>query len=133
MCGTHFSKATDSVSALSHAEGADGDLPLSRAITVAIEQDFAAPKGFDRDAARIGCGQTRRMIYAKFRDSIDFEPRNLVATHAGAGSDDRKCYRDIHAGAAHVLNSEQALIDAGAVLVGTEGAETPLTREGYSL
>lgn len=45
----------------------------------------------------------------------------------------QRCFRDIHAGSAHVLNSEQALIDAGAVLAGTEGAETPLTREGYSL
>jgi hypothetical protein len=45
----------------------------------------------------------------------------------------QRCFRDIHAGSAHVLNSEQALIDAGAVLVGTEGAATPLTREGYSL
>ena len=45
----------------------------------------------------------------------------------------QRCFRDIHAGSAHVLNSEQALIDAGAVLVGLDGAATPLTREGYSL
>jgi alkylation response protein AidB-like acyl-CoA dehydrogenase len=44
----------------------------------------------------------------------------------------QRCFRDIHAGSAHVLNSEQALIDAGKVLVGVEGAGTPLTREGYS-
>ena len=44
----------------------------------------------------------------------------------------QRCFRDIHAGSAHVLNSEQALIDAGSVLVGVEGAGTPLTREGYS-
>jgi alkylation response protein AidB-like acyl-CoA dehydrogenase len=44
----------------------------------------------------------------------------------------QRCFRDIHAGSAHVLNSEQALIDAGMVLVGVEGAGTPLTREGYS-
>ena len=45
----------------------------------------------------------------------------------------QRCFRDIHAGSAHVLNSDQALIDAGTVLAGVEGAETPLTREGYSL
>ncbi len=45
----------------------------------------------------------------------------------------QRCFRDIHAGSAHVLNSEQALIDAGSVLVGVDGAATPLTREGYSL
>lgn len=45
----------------------------------------------------------------------------------------QRCFRDIQAGSAHVLNSEQALIDAGTVLVGVEGAATPLTREGYSL
>ena len=44
----------------------------------------------------------------------------------------QRCFRDIHAGSAHVLNSEQALIDTGKVLVGIEGAGTPLTREGYS-
>ena len=55
-------------------------------------------------------------------------------THAVRdGNTIQRCFRDIHAGAAHVLNSEQALIDAGAVLAGTEGAATPLTREGYSL
>jgi hypothetical protein len=37
------------------------------------------------------------------------------------------------AGSAHVLNSEQALIDAGTMLAGDDGAGTPLTREGYSL
>lgn len=41
--------------------------------------------------------------------------------------------RDIMAGSCHVLNSEQALIDAGKVLVDVAGASTPLTREGYSL
>ena len=55
-------------------------------------------------------------------------------THAVRGGNAiQRCFRDIHAGSAHVLNSEQALIDAGAVLVGMEGAATPLTREGYSL
>lgn len=44
----------------------------------------------------------------------------------------QRCIRDIMAGSAHVLNSEQALIDAGKVLAGIEGAGTPLTREGYS-
>jgi alkylation response protein AidB-like acyl-CoA dehydrogenase len=45
----------------------------------------------------------------------------------------QRCFRDIHTGSAHVLNSEQALIDAGTVLAGVDGATTPLTREGYSL
>lgn len=44
----------------------------------------------------------------------------------------QRCFRDIHTGSAHVLNSDQALIDAGGVLVGAAGAGTPLTREGYS-
>jgi alkylation response protein AidB-like acyl-CoA dehydrogenase len=45
----------------------------------------------------------------------------------------QRCIRDIMAGSAHVLNSEQAQIDAGKVLVDVAGASTPLTREGYSL
>lgn len=54
-------------------------------------------------------------------------------THAVRdGNAIQRCFRDIHAGCAHVLNSEQALIDAGKVLAGTEGAVTPMTREGYS-
>ncbi len=44
----------------------------------------------------------------------------------------QRCIRDILAGSAHVLNSEQALIDAGKVLSGIDGAGTPLTRDGYS-
>jgi alkylation response protein AidB-like acyl-CoA dehydrogenase len=44
----------------------------------------------------------------------------------------QRCFRDIQAGCAHVLNSEQALIDAGKVLSGAHGAATPMTREGYS-
>jgi indole-3-acetate monooxygenase len=48
------------------------------------------------------------------------------------GNPIQRCFRDIMAGSAHVLNSEQALIDAGKVLVGASGAGTPLTREGYS-
>jgi alkylation response protein AidB-like acyl-CoA dehydrogenase len=44
----------------------------------------------------------------------------------------QRCYRDIHAGSAHVLNSQQSLIDSGKVLAGVPGAVTPLTREGYS-
>lgn len=45
----------------------------------------------------------------------------------------QRCIRDIMAGSAHVLNSEQALIDAGKMLAGDLAAGTPLTREGYSL
>jgi indole-3-acetate monooxygenase len=45
----------------------------------------------------------------------------------------QRCIRDIMAGSAHVLNSEQALIDAGKMLAGDDAAGTPLTREGYSL
>lgn len=45
----------------------------------------------------------------------------------------QRCIRDIMAGSAHVLNSEQALIDAGKVLAGDDEAATPLMREGYSL
>lgn len=45
----------------------------------------------------------------------------------------QRCIRDIMAGSAHVLNSEQAQIDAGKVLLDIAGASTPLTREGYSL
>lgn len=44
----------------------------------------------------------------------------------------QRFFRDIHVGCAHVLNSEQALIDAGKVLSGAHGAVTPMTREGYS-
>jgi alkylation response protein AidB-like acyl-CoA dehydrogenase len=44
-----------------------------------------------------------------------------------------RCIRDIIAGSAHVLNSDQALIDAGKVLAGSEGAATPMTRGGYAL
>jgi indole-3-acetate monooxygenase len=54
-------------------------------------------------------------------------------THAVRnGNPIQRFFRDIMAGSAHVLNSEQALIDAGKVLVGASGAGTPLTREGYS-
>lgn len=49
------------------------------------------------------------------------------------GNPVQRCIRDIMAGSAHVLNGEQALIDAGKVLAGIAGAGTPLTREGYSL
>ncbi len=49
------------------------------------------------------------------------------------GNPIQRCIRDIMAGSAHVLNSEQALIDAGKVLAGDEQSGTPLTREGYSL
>jgi alkylation response protein AidB-like acyl-CoA dehydrogenase len=49
------------------------------------------------------------------------------------GNPIQRCVRDITAGSAHVLNSEQALLDAGKMLAGTEGAETPMTRGGYSL
>lgn len=57
-----------------------------------------------------------------------------ATTHAlRNGTALQRCFRDILASSAHVLNSEQALIDAGKVLAGTEGAATPLTREGYSL
>ena len=55
-------------------------------------------------------------------------------THAVRnGNAIQRCVRDIMAGSAHVLNSEQALIDAGRVLVGITDAATPLTRDGYSL
>lgn len=54
-------------------------------------------------------------------------------THAVRdGNAIQRCFRDIHAGCAHVLNSEQALIDTGKVLAGADGAVTPMTREGYS-
>ncbi|MDG2003781.1 MAG: acyl-CoA dehydrogenase family protein [Novosphingobium sp.] len=49
------------------------------------------------------------------------------------GNPIQRCVRDITAGSAHVLNSEQALLDAGKMLAGTDGAETPMTRGGYSL
>lgn len=49
------------------------------------------------------------------------------------GNPIQRCIRDIMAGSAHVLNSEQALIDAGRMLAGDDAAGTPLTREGYSL
>jgi alkylation response protein AidB-like acyl-CoA dehydrogenase len=45
----------------------------------------------------------------------------------------QRCIRDITAGSAHVLNSEQALVDAGKVLAGSGDAATPMTRGGYSL
>jgi alkylation response protein AidB-like acyl-CoA dehydrogenase len=50
-----------------------------------------------------------------------------------SGNPIERCVRDITAGSAHVLNSEQALIDAGKVLAGADGAATPMTRGGYSL
>ena len=49
------------------------------------------------------------------------------------GNPIQRCIRDITAGSAHVLNSEQALIDAGKVLAGSGDAATPMTRGGYSL
>ena len=49
------------------------------------------------------------------------------------GNPIQRCVRDITAGSAHVLNSEQALIDAGKMLAGSDGAATPMTRGGYSL
>ncbi len=58
---------------------------------------------------------------------------DACTTHAVRnGNAIQRCFRDIQAGCAHVLNSEQALIDAGKLLAGTEGAGTPMTREGYS-
>jgi len=44
----------------------------------------------------------------------------------------QRCFRDILAGSAHVLNSEQALIDTGTIIAGVEGAAVQMTREGYS-
>jgi len=44
----------------------------------------------------------------------------------------QRCFRDILSGSAHVLNSEQALIDTGTIIAGVEGAAVQMTREGYS-
>jgi alkylation response protein AidB-like acyl-CoA dehydrogenase len=94
------------------------------------------------DAASTGQVTTGMQLQGQLATSHAFTVAKRVAdtafaactTHALRGGNAlQRCFRDIHAGAAHVLNSEQALIDAGAVLAGTEGAETPLTREGYSL
>jgi len=55
-------------------------------------------------------------------------------THAiRNGNPISRCVRDIIAGSAHVLNSEQALTDAGKVLAGEGDAATPMTRGGYAL
>jgi len=55
-------------------------------------------------------------------------------THAiRIGNPIERCVRDIITGSAHVLNSDQALIDAGKVLAGADDAATPMTRGGYSL
>jgi alkylation response protein AidB-like acyl-CoA dehydrogenase len=67
----------------------------------------------------------KRIAHAAFEACTTRAVRN--------GNAIQRCIRDIMAGSAHVLNSEQALIDAGKVLVGVTGAATPLTREGYSL
>lgn len=94
------------------------------------------------DAASTGQVTSEMQLQGQLATSHAFTVAKRVADIAFAacttravrgGNAIQRCFRDIHAGAAHVLNSEQALIDAGAVLVGTEGAETPLTREGYSL
>ncbi|MCX7864593.1 MAG: acyl-CoA dehydrogenase family protein [Novosphingobium sp.] len=49
------------------------------------------------------------------------------------GNPIQRCIRDIIAGSAHILNSEQALIDAGKVLAGAGDSATPMTRGGYAL
>lgn len=67
----------------------------------------------------------KRIAHAAFDSCTTRAVRN--------GNAIQRCYRDILAGSAHVLNSEQALIDAGKVLAGIEGAATPLTRGGYAL
>lgn len=67
----------------------------------------------------------KRIAHAAFDSCTTRAVRN--------GNAIQRCYRDILSGSAHVLNSEQALIDAGKVLAGVEGAATPLTRGGYSL
>jgi alkylation response protein AidB-like acyl-CoA dehydrogenase len=66
----------------------------------------------------------KRVAHAAFTSCTTHAVRN--------GNPIQRCVRDILAGSAHVLNSEQALIDAGKVLAGVAGAGTPLTREGYS-
>ena len=94
------------------------------------------------DAAKTDRVTAEMRLEGQLATSHAFTVAKRVANAAFAGCTTRavrngnaiqRCFRDIHAGSAHVLNSEQALIDAGAVLVGTEGAATPLTREGYSL
>jgi len=94
------------------------------------------------DAASSGQVTSEMQLQGQLATSHAFTVAKRVADAAFAACTTRavrngnalqRCFRDIHAGAAHVLNSEQALIDAGAVLAGTEGAATPLTREGYSL
>ena len=94
------------------------------------------------DAATAGTVTTQMQLQGQLATSHAFAVAKRVAQSAFAacttravrnGNAIQRCFRDIHAGSAHVLNSEQALIDAGSVLVGIEGAETPLTREGYSL
>ena len=129
--------------------GLASDLDTFRHDFASATADFQAADAYVRrifsalfDAASTGQVTSDLQLQGQLATSHAFTVAKRVADTAFSACTTRavrngnalqRCFRDIHAGAAHVLNSEQALIDAGAVLIGTEGAATPLTREGYSL
>lgn len=94
------------------------------------------------DAAIADCVTADMRLEGQLATSHAFTVAKRVAQAAFDGATTRavrdgnpiqRCIRDIMSGSAHVLNSDQALIDAGKMLAGDAGAGTPLTREGYSL
>jgi alkylation response protein AidB-like acyl-CoA dehydrogenase len=94
------------------------------------------------DAATSGTPTAQMRLEGQLATSHAFTVAKRIARAAFDGCTTRavrdgnpiqRCIRDIMAGSAHVLNSEQALIDAGKMLAGDDDAGTPLTREGYSL
>jgi alkylation response protein AidB-like acyl-CoA dehydrogenase len=94
------------------------------------------------DAASSGTPTAQMRLEGQLATSHAFTVAKRIARAAFDGCTTRavrdgnpiqRCIRDIMAGSAHVLNSDQALIDAGKMLGGNDDAGTPLTREGYSL
>lgn len=94
------------------------------------------------DAASADCVTAEMRLEGQLATSHAFTAAKRIAQAAFDGCTTRavrdgnpiqRCIRDIMSGSAHVLNSDQALIDAGKMLAGDDGAGTPLTREGYSL
>ena len=94
------------------------------------------------DAATSGSPTAQMRLEGQLATSHAFTVAKRIARVAFDGCTTRavrdgnpiqRCIRDIMAGSAHVLNSEQALIDAGKMLGGDDDAGTPLTRDGYSL
>jgi len=121
--------------------GLMSDLPTFQRDFAAATADLHAAEAYVRrtfsalfDAASADAVTAQMRLEGQLATSQAFTAARRIAQAAfdscttravRAGNAIQRCIRDIMAGSAHVLNSEQALIDAGKVLIGTAGAATP--------